>query len=167
VGKYSKFHCRLIQVYRNLSWFPCSELREKVADETAAKEAANTAFTAVQDEYTELVRTAVAVCQELEGSDAQSGSSVTSRLRALGDRVSEHAKSTFHLGVQRALIMASTHYLMDLKMVSSVYVVPTNASPDTASAIMNHADATVEEFIIALAGKLEADIPPHSRIRRY
>ena len=38
-----------------------------MADETAAKEAANTAFTVVQDEYTELERTAVAVCQELEG----------------------------------------------------------------------------------------------------
>ena len=51
-----------------------------MADETAAKEAANTAFTAVQVEYTELERTAVAVCQEVEGEGAQSGSSVASRL---------------------------------------------------------------------------------------
>ena len=130
-----------------------------MADETAAKEAANTAFTATQDEYAELARTAVAVCQELEGSGAQSGSSVASRLRALGDRVSEHAKSTFRLGVQRALAVASVHYLMDLKTVSSGYVVLIDASPDTASAIMNNADATVEEFATALAGKLEADIP--------
>ena len=41
-----------------------------MADETAAKEAANTAFMAVQDEYTELERTAVSVCQELEGEGA-------------------------------------------------------------------------------------------------
>ena len=41
-----------------------------VADETAAKEAANMAFTAAQDEYAELARTAVAVCQELGGSGA-------------------------------------------------------------------------------------------------
>ena len=80
--------------------FSCSELRKKVADETAAKEAANTVFTAVQDEYTELERTAVAMCQELEGEGALSGSSVASRLRALGDWVTEHAKSTFRLGVQ-------------------------------------------------------------------
>ena len=50
--------------------------------------------------------------------------------------------------------MASTHYIMDLQRVSSGYVVPNDASPDTASAIMDDADATV------LAGKLEADIPP-------
>ena len=89
-----------------------------------------------------------------------SGSSVISRLRALGGRIAEHAKSTFRLGVLRALGVASTHYIMDLKRVSSGYVVPTDASPDTATAIMNDADATVEGLATILAGKLEDDIPP-------
>ena len=70
-----------------------------MVDEAAAKEAANTVFMAVQDEYAELARTAVAMCQELEGSGAQSGSSVARRLRALGGQIAEHAKSTFCLGV--------------------------------------------------------------------
>ena len=70
-----------------------------MADETAVKEAANTAFMAVHDEYAELERTAVSVCQELEGDGALSGSLVASRLRALGGRITEHAKSTFHLDV--------------------------------------------------------------------
>ena len=52
------------------------------------------------------------------------------------------------------------HYIMDLKRVSSGYVVPTDASSDTALAIMDDVDATVEEFATVLAGKLEADIPP-------
>ena len=56
--------------------------------------------------------------------------------------------------------MASTHYIMDLQRVSSGYVVPNDASPDTASAIMDDADATVEGFATVLAAKLEADIPP-------
>jgi len=56
--------------------------------------------------------------------------------------------------------MASTHYIMDLQRVLSGYVVPNDASLDTASAIMNDADATVEGFTTVLAGKLEADIPP-------
>jgi len=85
---------------------------------------------------------------------------VISRLRALGGQIVEHAKSTFCLGVLRALAVASMHYIMDLQRVSSGYVVPTNASPDTASAIMNDADATVEGFVTVLAGKLKADIPP-------
>ena len=79
-GKYPRFHFYLILVCCNLSLFPCSELKKAVADETVAKEATNTALMAAQDEYAELERTAVAVCQELEGEDAQSGSSVISRL---------------------------------------------------------------------------------------
>ena len=124
------------------------------------KEAVNTALMAAQAEYTDLERTAVSVCQELEGEGAVSGSSVISRLRALGGRIAEHAKSTFRLGVLRALIVASTHYIMDLQRVSSGYVIPTDADADAASTIMDDADAAVEEFATILAAKLEADIPP-------
>ena len=49
---------------------------------------------------------------------------------------------------------------MDLQRVSSGYVVPTDANADAASAIMDDAAATAEEFATVLAGKLEADIPP-------
>ena len=85
-----------------------------MADESAAKEAVHTALTAAQVEFAELEQTAVSVCQGLEGEGAVSGSSVISRLRALSSRIAEHTKSTFRLGVLRALAMASTHYLMDL-----------------------------------------------------
>ena len=51
-----------------------------MADETAAKEAVNTALMAAQAEYTDLEWTAVSVCQELEGEGVVSGSSVISRL---------------------------------------------------------------------------------------
>ena len=87
-----------------------------------------------------------------------SGSSVISRLRALGGRIAEHAKSTFRLGVVRALVVASTHYIMDLRRVSSGYVVPTDADADAASTIMDD-DVAAEEFATVLAAKLEADIP--------
>ena len=56
--------------------------------------------------------------------------------------------------------MALTHYIMDLKWVSSGFVVPIDADADAASAIMDDADAAAEEFATVLAGKLEADIPP-------
>ena len=131
-----------------------------MADETAAKEAVNTALMAAQAEYTDLEQTAVSMCQALEWEGAVSGSSVISRLRAQGGRIAEHAKSTFRLGVLRAIAVASTYYIMDLQRVSSGYVVPNDASPDTASAIMDDADATVEGFATVLAAKLEADIPP-------
>ena len=111
-------------------------------------------------EFAELEQTTVSVCQELEGEGAVSGSSVISRLRVLGGRIAEHAKSTFRLGVPRAHAVALTDYIMDLQRVSSGYVVPNDASPDTASAIMDDANPTVDGFATVLAGKLEADIPP-------
>ena len=119
-----------------------------MADKTAVKEAVNTALMAAQAEYADLERTTVSMCQELEGVGAVSGSLVISRLRALGGRIAEHAKSTFRLGVLRALAVASTHYIMDLQRVSSGYVIP------------NDADAAAEEFATVLAGKLQANIPP-------
>ena len=131
-----------------------------MADETTVKEAVNTALMVAQVEYTDLERTAVSVCHELEGDGAMFGSSVISHLRALGGRITKHAKSTFCLGVLRALVVASTHYIMDLQRVSSGYVVPTDADADAASAIMDDADAAAEEFATVLARKLEADIPP-------
>ena len=131
-----------------------------MADEAATKEAVNTALMVAQAEYADLEQTAVSVCQELEGEGAVSGSSVISRLRALGGRIAEHAKITFRLGVLRALAVASTHYIMDLQRVSSGYVVPTDADADAALAIMDDVDTAVEEFATVLAGKLEADIPP-------
>ena len=60
----------------------------------------------------------------------------------------------------RALRVASTHYLMDLGKVSKGYVVPDDASTDVASAIMDAADAAVEEFADAAVEELEVDIPP-------
>src|SRR6185369_14751422 len=106
--------------------------------------------------YADLERTAVSVCQELEGEGAVSGSSVISRLRALGGRIAEHAKSTFRLGVLRALAVASAHYIMDLQRVSSRYVVQTMPArtlcrpswmmPTPPSAIMDDPDATIEGF---------------------
>ena len=42
--------------------FLCPELRQKVADESAAKEAVHTALTAVQMEFAELEQTTVSVC---------------------------------------------------------------------------------------------------------
>ena len=86
-----------------------------MADETAEKEVVQVAFMSAQVEHEDLKRTAVATYQELEGQGGSSGSSVASRLRSLGGRVAERLRSTFRLGVQRTLIVASTHYDMNLE----------------------------------------------------
>ena len=52
------------------------------------------------------------------------------------------------------------HYDMDLKLVSSGYVIACGLDADATSAAMNDADAAIEEFATVLAKKLEDDIPP-------
>ena len=136
-----------------------------MADETAAKEAVNTALMAAQAEYADLERTAVSVCRELEREGAVSSSSVISRLRALGCRIAEHAKSTFHLGVLRALAVASTHYIMDLQRVSSG-----TWSPMTPARTLRRPSWTMpmppsRGSPPSWPRSLKPTSPPHSRIR--
>jgi len=125
-----------------------------VADETSTKEAAQVAFTAAQVEHANLEKTAVAMCQELEGEGASSSSSVASRLRSLGGRVAESIRSSFCLRVQRTLAVASTHYDMNLERVSSGYIVVPGVEGDAAMAAMEEADAAV------LSRKIGDDLRP-------
>ena len=56
--------------------------------------------------------------------------------------------------------MASTHYDMDLALVSSGYVVAPGVEWDAAAATMDEANAAIEGFAAALSKKLEDDLPP-------
>ena len=76
----NRYLLELLSICRNLSSLSRSELRKTIAYETAAKEAVQVALMSVQGELEDLERTAVAVCQELEGEGGSSGSSVASRL---------------------------------------------------------------------------------------
>jgi hypothetical protein len=63
-------------------------------------------------------------CQAIEEGEAQAGSSLASRLRALGGYVSRRMRRTLHLGVQKALGVVRSHYEVNLEAVASGYVVP-------------------------------------------
>ena len=63
------------------------ELRKKVSEETAAKEALQAMYTSLQRDHDDLEEAAIAACPGAEGESGQSGSSMVSRLRSLGDRV--------------------------------------------------------------------------------
>ena len=74
--------------------------------------------------------------------------------------MAERIKSSFRLGVQRTLIVASTQYNMDLKRVSLGYIVAPGVDEDAAVAAMDEADAAVEGFAAALSERLEGDLLP-------
>ena len=85
-----------------------------MVDETTAKEALQVVYSSVQKDYEDLEGAVVAVCQGLKG-EGTSGSSLASRLRSLGDWLTERIKVALRLGVQKALGIISTHYIINFE----------------------------------------------------
>jgi DNA-binding Lrp family transcriptional regulator len=97
-----------------------------------------TAYNSSQQELEELRAATLEVCQEVEEGEAQAGSSLASRLRALGGHVSQRMRRALHLGVKKALGMVVSHYQVNFEAVSSGYVVPVSVEDEVA---MDRADA--------------------------
>jgi hypothetical protein len=97
-----------------------------------------TAYNSSQQELEELWAAALEVCQEVEEGEAQAGSSLASRLRALSGHVSQCMRRALHLGVKKALGLVASHYQVDFEAVSSGYVVSVGVKDEVA---MDRADA--------------------------
>jgi hypothetical protein len=110
------------------------------------------AYNSSKQELGELRAVALETCQAVEESEAQAGSSLASRLRALGGHVSRRMRCALHLGVQKALSVVGSHYQVDFEVVASGYVVPVGVEDEVA---MERADALaaaaaktlVEDFV--------------------
>jgi hypothetical protein len=115
-----------------------SGLRVTLGNSTTLAQAVQTAYNSSQQELEELWAAALEACQEVEEGEAQAGSSVASRLRALGGHVARRMRHALHLGIQKALGVVASHYQVDFEAVSSGYVVPVGVEDEVA---MNRADA--------------------------
>jgi hypothetical protein len=108
------FACRL--VFRGFApnfLFLClwlSGLRTTLGNTTTQAEAVQTAYNSSQQELEALQAAALVICQEVEEGAAQAGSSLASRLRALGGHVSQRMRRALHLGVKKALGVVASHY---------------------------------------------------------
>jgi hypothetical protein len=117
-------------------WF--SGLRTTLRNSTTQAQAVQTAYNSSQQELEELRTAGLEACQEVEEGEAEAGSSMASRLRALSGHVTRRMRRALHLGVQKALDVVASHYQVDLEAVSTSYVVPVGVDDEVA---MNRADA--------------------------
>jgi hypothetical protein len=115
-----------------------SGLRVALGYTTTQAQAVQTAYNSSQQELEELRAAALETCQEVEEGEAQAGSSMASRLRALGGHVARRMRRVLHLGVQKALGVVASHYQVDNEAVSSGYVVLVGVEDEVE---MNRADA--------------------------
>jgi hypothetical protein len=107
-----------------------------------------TAYNSSQQELEALQAAAHEICHEVEEGAVQAGSSLASRLRALGGHVSQRMRRTLHLGVKKALGVVASHYQVNFEAVSSGYVVPVGVEDEVA---MDRADALIATAADTLA----------------
>jgi hypothetical protein len=129
-----------------------SGLRTTLGNTTTQAEAVQTAYNSSQQELEALQAAALVICQEVEEGAAQAGSSLASRLRALGGHVSQRMRRALHLGVKKALGVVAPHYQVNFEAVSSGYVVPVGVEDevemDRANALAaTAADTLAEDFM--------------------
>ena len=116
-------------------------------------------YTSVQKDCEDLEGAVVAACQTVEGEGGPLGSSLASRLRSLGDRVAERLKGALCPGVQKALGIVSTHYIVNLEQLATGYIIP-DGDDDAKVDAIEQADAGAEDAASALAGLFEGELLP-------
>jgi hypothetical protein len=137
-----------------------------VGHATDRAEALQASYNSSEQELLELCSAALETCQAVEEGEAQAGSSLASRLRALGGHVTGRMRRALHLGVQKALGVVRSHYEVNFEAVAEGYVIPEGVEDEVA---MERADALAADAADALAEAFEeflfpdatdADAPP-------
>ena len=101
----------------------------------------------------------MAVCQGLVGEGGSSSSLLASRLRSLGDWLAERLKNALRLGVEKALGVVSTHYIVNFELLVIGYIVP-DGDDDAKVDAVEQADAAAEGAASTLAELLESELLP-------
>jgi hypothetical protein len=133
---------------------------------TERAEALRASYNSSKQELLELRSAALETCQAVEEREAQAGSSLASRLRALGGCVTGRMRRSLHLSVQKALGVVRSHYEINFEAVAEGYIVPEGVEDEVA---MERVDALAAGAAEALAEAFEeflfpdatdADAPP-------
>jgi hypothetical protein len=120
-------------------------------------EALQASYNSSEQELLELCSAALETCQAVEEGEAQAGSSLASRLCALGGHVSGRMRRALHLGIQKALGVVRSHYEINFEAVAEGYIVPEGVEDEV---VMEHVDALAADAAEALAEAFEEFLFP-------
>jgi hypothetical protein len=132
-------------------------LRTALGHAAERAEALQTSYNSSEQEQLELRSAALETCQAVEEGEAQAGSSLASRLRALGRHVTGRMRRALHLGVQKALEVVRSHYEINFEAVAEGYIVPEGVEDEVA---MERVDALAADAAGALAEAFEEFLFP-------
>jgi hypothetical protein len=120
-------------------------------------EALQASYNSSEWELQELRDAALETCRAVEEGEAQAGSSLASRLRALGGHVMERMRRALHLGVQKALGVVRSHYEVNFEALAEGYIVPEGVEDEVA---MERVDALAADATGSLAEAFEEFLFP-------
>jgi hypothetical protein len=130
-----------VEIRSRLTFFSFSGLRTAFATSTTQAEALQEAYNSSQQELEALRDAALEACQSVEEGDRQAGSSVASRLWALGGHVARRIWGALRLGIQKTLRVVQLHYRVNLAALATGYIIADNLDVDGAEAEANRLDA--------------------------
>jgi hypothetical protein len=120
-------------------------LRTTLGHAAERAEALQTSYNSSKQELQKLRNAALETCRAVEEGEAQAGSSLASRLRALGGHVTGRMRRALHLGVQKALGVVRS------------YIVPEGVEDEVA---MERVDALAADAAGTLAEAFEEFLFP-------
>jgi hypothetical protein len=132
-------------------------LRTTLGHAAEGAEALQTSYNSSKQELLELRTTALETCRAVEEGEAQAGSSLASRLLALGGHVTGRVRRPLHLGVQKALGVVRSHYKVNFEALAEGYVVPEGVEDEVA---MERVDALAADAAGTLAVAFEEFLFP-------
>jgi hypothetical protein len=132
-------------------------LRTALGHAAERAEALQTSYNSSEQELQKLRNVVLENCRAMEEGEAQAGSSLASRLRALGGHVAERMRRALHLGVQKALGVVQSHYEVNFEALAKGYVVPEGVEDEVA---MEHVDALAANAAETLAEAFEEFLFP-------
>jgi hypothetical protein len=93
-------------------------LRTALGHAAERAEALQASYNSSERELQELRDADLETCRAVEEGEAQAGSSLASRLHALGGHVTERMHRALHLGIQKALGVVRSHYEVNFEALA-------------------------------------------------
>jgi hypothetical protein len=132
-------------------------LRTALGHAAEQAEALQTSYNSSEQELLEVRTAALETCRAVEEGEAQAGSSLASRLRALGGHVTGRVRRALHLSVQKALGVVRSHYEVNFEALAEGYVIPEGVEDEVA---MERMDALAADAAGTLAEAFEEFLFP-------
>jgi hypothetical protein len=132
-------------------------LRTALGHAAERAEALQTSYNSSEQELLELRTATLETCRAVEEGEVQAGSSLASRLRALGGHVIGSVRRALHLGVQKALGVVRSHYEVNFEALAEAYVVPEGVEDEVA---MERVDSLAADAAGTLAEAFEEFLFP-------